>query len=323
LKRSLVGLSLSAALVIPPAFAAPEEDPWEILQRAANAARDLSYQGVFTYQSATGARSVQMTHMNYGQGEYARIVVLDGSPREVLSQGRDTVIFTPRNEKVVIEKRRTQNLFPALLPTNIEVIKVSYQGRLGGQERIGGRDGQIVVLEPKDKYRYAYKFWTDREYGLLLKTVTLNERKEAMEQLAFNQLTLLNNRNMDWFQPSVSYGKEYVMAPLPGQFPSEPEPLNSWQVDKLPAGYKKIQQVTRLVPGKPAPVTQVIFSDGLASVSLFVEPLAKGVAPKVGHTAMGATNFYAHVAHGYQIVAVGEVPDATVAEIASAVSFNK
>ena len=86
--------------------AAPENDPWLVLQKAAQAARELSYQGVFLYQSGNSSRSVQITHMNYGQGEYARIVVLDGTPREVLSQGNDVVIFSPRNEKVVIEKRR-------------------------------------------------------------------------------------------------------------------------------------------------------------------------------------------------------------------------
>ena len=61
--------------------AAPENDPWLVLQKAAQAARELSYQGVFLYQSGNSSRSVQITHMNYGQGEYARIVVLDGTPR--------------------------------------------------------------------------------------------------------------------------------------------------------------------------------------------------------------------------------------------------
>ena len=131
------------------------DDSWELLQNAANAARQLSYRGIFVYQTGSNTRSVQITHMNYGQGEYARSVVLDGSPREVLSQGSELVIYSPKNEKVVITKRRAQNLFPALLPPEIESLKASYEVRMGGQERIGGRTGQIVFLDSRDQYRYG------------------------------------------------------------------------------------------------------------------------------------------------------------------------
>ncbi len=297
------------------------QNPWLILQKAAQAARELSYEGIFVYQSGASGRSVQITHMNYGQGEYARIVVLDGMPREVLSQGKDVVIFSPRNEKVVIEKRRGQNLFPALLPSNMDLIKTSYTAKLGAIERIGGREGQVIILEPHDQFRYGYKLWADREYGLLIKSQTINERHEPTEQIAFSQLTLLNSQNMDWFQPNIDHDKKYVMEDSQAKNVAPED--NTWAVSNLPDGYRKVDQVTRIVPGKPYPVTQLIFSDGLASVSLFIEPLVKGIEPKIGHTAMGATNFYANTSNGHQIVVVGEVPEATVTQIASAVTFKK
>ena len=301
--------------------AAPEPDPWVVLQKAAHAARALSYEGVFLYQSGNSSRSVQITHMNYGQGEYARIVVLDGSPREVLSQGNDVVIFSPREEKVIIEKRRGQNLFPALLPPNIDSIKSSYQVRLGGVERIGGREGQVVFLEPRDKFRYGYKFWTDREYGLLLKSLSSNERDQVMEQMAFNQLTLLNTQNMDWFQPHIDPKKQYVMEEQVSR--SSSVDAENWSVERLPTGYRKIDQIKRMVPGKNVPLTHIVYSDGLASVSLFIEPLTKHMRPKTGSTSLGATNIYANIVEGHQIMVVGEVPEATVAQIASNVSFKK
>jgi len=300
---------------------AAQDEHWLLLQKASQAARELSYQGVFVYQSGAVAKSVQITHMNYGQGEYARMVVLDGMPREVLSQGNDVVIFNPQNEKVVIEKRRGQNMFPALLPSNMDLIKNSYQVRLGAIERVGGREGQIIYLDPRDRYRYGYKLWADREYGILLKATTTNERNEAMEQMAFNQLTLLNNQNMDWFQPNVDPRKAYVMeGALSANAPAEAE---TWTMTQTPAGYRKVDQGQRTVPGKTVPVTHIIYSDGLASVSLFIEPLAKGARPKTGHTGMGATNFYAAVVDGHQIVVVGEVPEATVSQFATAVTFKK
>ena len=300
---------------------AAQDDPWLVLQKASQAARELSYQGVFIYQSGKAAKSVQITHMNYGQGEYARMVVLDGLPREVLSQGNDVVIFNSQNEKVVIEKRRGQNMFPALLPANLEPIKNNYQVRLAGYERVGGRDGLVVFLEPRDRFRYGYKFWADREFGLLLKAMTIDPQNASIEQMAFNQLTLLNSQNMDWFQPSVDPHKSYVMEDNPSA--NSNGEADSWTIAQVPAGYRKIDQLQRVVPGKSSPVTHIIYSDGLASVSLFIEALTKGARPKTGHTAMGATNFYAAVAEGHQIVVVGEVPEATVTQFAAAVSFKK
>jgi len=297
------------------------EDPWRLLQGAADAARELSYRGIFVYQSGNNIRSVQITHMNYGQGEYARSVVLDGSPREVLSQGSDVVIYSPRNEKVVITKRRAQNLFPALLPPEMAELKASYEARLGGQERVGGREGQIVFLDSRDQFRYGYKFWTDREHGLILKSVTFNESNEPIEQITFTQLTLMDTQNMDWFQPHVDTAKHYVMeeenvAPAPVD-------ISGMQMGQLPAGYKKIDQVKRVVPGKQVPVTHLIYSDGLACVSLFIEPLNKKRQPKLGGHTLGSTNFYTHISEGHQVVAVGEVPAATVAQMANAVKFKK
>jgi sigma-E factor negative regulatory protein RseB len=297
------------------------EDPWQLLQNAADAARELSYRGIFVYQSGNKTRSVQITHMNYGQGEYARSVVLDGSPREVLSQGSDVVIYSPRNEKVVITKRRAQNLFPALLPPEMDELKASYAVRLGGQERVGGREGQVVFLDSRDQYRYGYKFWTDREYGLILKSVTFNENNEPVEQITFTQLTLMDTHNMDWFQPHVDTRKNYVMEEESATV--SPVDISGMQIQQLPTGYKKIDQVKRMVPGKQAPVTHLIFSDGLACVSLFIEPLSKKHQPKLGGHVLGATNFYTQVSDGYQVVAVGEVPAATVTQMANAVKFKK
>jgi len=298
-----------------------QQDPWALLDKAAHAARDLSYKGIFMYQSGTNSRSIEITHMNAGQGEYSRIVMLDGLPQELLSQGSDIVIFSPRNEKVVIEKRRGKNLFPALLPVNLELVKASYEARITGQERVAGREGFLVLLEPRDDYRYGYRLLTDKEFGLLLKATTLNQQNQVIEQIVFNQLNLLNMSDMEWFKPQVDPGKPYVMEEeVPAGMAESPQ---DWSLEQLPPGYRQIDHIKRMVPGKKTTVNQLIFSDGLSSVSLFIEPLVKGTRPKVGQTTVGPTNFYANVNHGHQIVVVGEVPQATVAQIANSVHFKQ
>lgn len=309
-------------LLIPlTALATPDDDLWVMLEKAGQAAHKLNYKGIFVYQSGRNVSSMQITHMNYAQGEYARLISLDGQPREVFRQGNDVVIYNPRNEKVLIERRRIQSSFPALLPGLPDTLKASYQVRKHGYERVGGRDSVIISLEPRDQYRYGYKFSVDREFGLLLKSVLLNEHSQMLEQVAFSQLALMNTQDMDWFRPEVAPGKTYVMQPEETVSPVlEGE---GWVVSHLPPGFRKVDQVRRKVPGKTAPVHHLVFSDGLASVSLFIETLEKGAKPKLGLATQGGTNVYADAVDGYQIIVVGEVPEATVKQIASAVSFKK
>ncbi|NOT14084.1 MAG: transcriptional regulator [Methylotenera sp.] len=304
------------------AYAESNDDPWTVLQKAAVAARALSYQGVFVCQTAQQSKSVQITHHFDGKNEFARNVLLDGSPREVLSQGGDLVIYNPKNEKVVIEKRRGQNMFPAILPINLEDVKASYTLRTGGIERVAGRQAQMLMLEPKDGLRYRYKFWVDTEYGILLKSVMLNQRDELLESIGFNQLSLLNTVALDWFKPNIDRSKNYVMEQEPLVIADNNERA-SWIVKGLPAGYHKVDQMTRMVQGKPYPITHLIFSDGLASVSLFIEPLLKGAKTNVTLNTSGNTSFYVNVNSGHLITVMGEVPEATLVQIANAVVFRK
>ncbi len=306
------------------------EDAWLLLQKTAYAARELNYQGVFVYQNGKQTRSVQITHMNQNGQEMARNVVLDngvalgqagqaGQPREVYSQGNNVVIVRPKNQKVVMEKRRGQNLFPAMLPTDLRAIEASYSAQLGPLEMVAGREAQIIELVPNDAFRYSYKIWADTEFGLLLKMTLLDSKKQTLEQIQFNQISMLNSQDANWFQPKIDVTKSYEMEDATAASPTD----SSWIVAELPAGYVKVEHRSLVVPGKTAPVDQMIFSDGIASVSLFIEPVTKGMRPKMGHMLIGSTNICANVIDGYQITVVGEVPEATVMQIAKAVSFKK
>jgi sigma-E factor negative regulatory protein RseB len=301
----------------------PAEDPWQLLEKAAEAAHKLNYKGVFVYQAGRNINSFQIMHVNYGTDELARVVVLDGMPREMLRQGNAAVIYQSRNEKVMIEKRRVRSSFPAILPTLTDTLKSNYQVRQAGLERVGGRDSVIVQLEPRDKLRYGYRFWVDRQLGLLLKSVMLNENAEIVEQIAFNQLGLFNNPDVNWFHPDMDLSKSYAAQSSEDLVKPTSIEGDGWVITRLPAGFHQVEQVRRNVAGKAAMVNHVVFSDGLASVSLFIEPIEKNETPKVGRCMQGATNIFADIVDDHQVVVVGEVPEATVKQIAGAVSFKK
>ena len=313
-----VTLTIGLSLINFSAVAAP--DPWLLLQKAAFAARELNYKGTFLYQNGNQSSSVQITHMNNNGREFTRNVILNADKhREVFSEGSDIVIFHPQKNKIVIEKRRGQNLFPAILPINLTPLKASYKVRVAGLDFIATRQAQIIELIPNDAFRYSYKIWLDSEYGLLLKMALLNDKNETLEQVIFQELSMLNSQDLNWFQPKIDVSKSYVMEDV--------ALLNrvstNWILAELPPGYVKVDHIERASKSKRGLINQMIFSDGLASVSLFIEPLGKGVRPKIGHMIVGSTNICANVIDGYQITVVGEVPAATVQQIAKAVSFKK
>jgi len=325
---TLVAVSFGAAMIFGSSGvqASDADTSWQALQKAAAAARALSYKGIFVCQSGKQMKSVQITHLFDGTNEFARNVILDGSPREVLSQSGNVVIYNPQNEKIIIEKRRGQNMFPAVLPLNLESIKASYTLRPAVDERVAGRQAQVLVLEPKDGLRYSYKFWIDSEYGLLLKSVMFNNRNEVMESIAFNQVELIKTVELDWFKPKIDHNKNYVMEDEQVVIADDHLPVD-WEIKELPAGYHKVDQMMRKVPGKMGPIVHVIFSDGLASVSLFIEHIARTdkskAIPKSTLTTAGNTSFYANVNNGHLVTVVGEVPEATVVQIGNAVIFKK
>lgn len=326
LARSTASATLIAVLCLSSYVQASEQDSWQVLQKAAVAARALSYKGIFVCQTGKQVKSVEITHMYDGKNEFARNVVLDGSPREVLSQSGNVVIYNPRNEKIIIEKRRGQNMFPAVLPMNLDSVKQSYALRAEDDERVAGRQAQVLVLAPKDGLRYSYRFWIDAEYGLLLKSVMFNNRNEIMESIGFNQLSLLNTVSLDWFKPKIDHNKNYVMENEQQVVADDGSPID-WEVRSLPSGYRKVDQVMRKVPGKDGPVTHVVFSDGLASVSLFIEHVSRSAKDKPVQknvlSTTGNTSFYANVNSGHLVTVVGDVPEATVVQIANAVVFKK
>ncbi|MDD2832732.1 MAG: MucB/RseB C-terminal domain-containing protein [Methylotenera sp.] len=303
-----------------------EAELWVVLQKAAVAARALSYEGVFVCQTTQKTRAVQIRHLFNGQSEFSRSVVLDGSPREVLSQGGELVIYNARNKDIIIEKRRGQNMFPAVLPVNLDAVKESYTLQASIQERVADRQTQTLLLLAKDNLRYSHKFWVDKEFGLLLKSAMFNQQSEILESIAFNQLSLLNTVDLDWFKPKIDRQKNYVMEDEQVVSAEAKFPV-SWDVKILPPGYQKTDQMMRAVAGKPYPVAHVVFSDGLASVSLFVEPVPKKAHVKNRQTKVtliknGNTSFYASEKNGYLVTAVGEVPEATVVQFANAVVVN-
>ena len=295
------------------------DDPWLIIDKAAKATKFLNYKGVYRSQHNKEIKSIEITHATNNDQEFVRMNVLDGSPGEVLSQGKTTYVYNTIEDNVIIQKRKKQRLFPAIFPRNVELLRDIYRLSIGKTERIAGRISQLVVLSPIDDFRYSHYFWLDRKSFLPLKMVVIDKDENIIEQASFTQINMIDNKNLDWFKPDVDPSKNYIFD---DKIVDQGIVKNRfWKVKKIPPGYKEVDFRTKRMSGLNFLSHQLVFSDGLSFVSLFIKPISRGQKPKVGHVKVGANNICARYQDGYQIMAVGSVPTSTCNKFSESIEF--
>ena len=161
------------------------DDPWLIIDKAAKATKSLDYKGVFHSKHFKEIKSIEITHATNNNQEFIKLNVLDGSPGEVLSQGKTIYVYHTVDNDVIIQKRKQQRLFPAIFPNNIEALKNFYRLSVGKSQRIAGRLSQMIILAPIDNFRYFHYFWLDKKTYLPLKMVVVDQAENIIEQASF------------------------------------------------------------------------------------------------------------------------------------------
>ena len=260
------------------------DDPWDIINKAAEASKKLSYKGIFHSQHSNDIKSIEITHAfrgsdEYGSDEYTRINMLDGDFGEALADGKNVVVYHSHKNDVIMQKRKNQHLFPAIFPMNPEILKNNYELGFGDKERIAGRNSQIVVLRPLDKYRNFYHFWLDEETSIPLKMIVSDGDNNVFEQSSFTNITFAQSSNLSWFKPSIDNKKQDIIEKK-----LEESTTNNkfWKLKNILPGFKEVDQITQRTPGLNILSHQLVYSDGLAYVSLFIRPVAKDKRPKIG-----------------------------------------
>lgn len=286
------------------------------LQKIALAAHQLNYSGVFVYHHGGYMETSSIVHISDESGEHERLEVLDGAPREVIRNNDDAICFMPENKAVFVEKRKIKKSFPAILPRQLSGISENYAVNLAGVERVAGQECQNVILEPRDNYRYGHRFCADSASGLLLKVSTLNEKNEVVDQFSFTQVRIGGAIEREQLKSKFAMQRHVYVKEAPG-IPADP----GWLVKSLPSGFNKVMEQKRAFPGKKYPANHLVFSDGLAAISVFIEPLAGLEKPVSGLSRQGAINVYSRPVADHQVTVLGEVPVVTVMQIANSVAF--
>jgi sigma-E factor negative regulatory protein RseB len=307
---------------------APAGDKGEaqiLLRKIQSAAQRLNYSGTFVYQQANQVRTSRITHVADGKNELEKLEVLDGKPREYIRNNEEIICYAPDIKTLLVEKRVTKDVFPAIVGAAPSELSEHYNIRKGEVGRVAGYDSQAIILEPKDNLRYGYKLWAEKSSGLLLRAQTLGEKGEVVEQIAFTQITIGNidrNRVKPSFSNTRGWRTENAQMSQVN--------LSDWSVRSVPPGFRKIREIKRRLSdsgsgdqgsdGSPRDVSQIVYSDGLAAISIFIEPGTQSRTE--GSMQQGAMNIVGKRQGEFWLTIVGEVPSTAIRQVANSIEFK-
>jgi len=303
------------------AYAGGNQVSLDWLRVVAFAAHQTDYSGVYVYQYDNRVETSRITHVVEADSEYEKIESLDGPKREIIRHHGQIWCYI-NNKMVQVGSQQGRSRFPSLLPEQLVALSRNYQVKDAGLDRVAGYNTQVILFQPKDNLRYSYKIWVHTDSGLLLKTAALGEKNQLLEQYAFAQLQIGGNIDRSWIGAKDLAGRGAELAVSPETAKGDTAINSGWVVDALPAGFKKIREIHRPMSGKHTLVTQIVFSDGLSAISIFIEPADGGESDADGLSSFGAMNLYHKVMDNQLITVVGEAPPRIVRQVLDSVRYN-
>jgi sigma-E factor negative regulatory protein RseB len=292
----------------------------EWLDEMSSALQTLDYDGTFVYMHDDKLEAMRIIHRMDAGGQRERLVSLTGSAREVLRDDKAVTCIMPDNKSVMIGQSRPRQPFP-VVPKDLDSVSPYYALEDAGDDRMAGYNARVIAITPRDAYRYGYRFWIDKNTRMLLKSDLTGVDGKSIEQVMFTRLAVGTDIPADDLQPSLSgdgyvwHRQEDIRKSAASNTPAE----SGWTVRKLPGGFRQTNfQRKRMREGR-GDADHMVYSDGLATVSVYVEQPPAERPGFIGLSGMGAVNVYRVMLDGNQVTVVGEVPAATVEMIANSV----
>ena len=320
LARSHAALLLAVVLAAAP-FAASADDARDWLDRMEHAVESLSYEGTFVHMVGNRLETMHVIHRAVDGQVSERLFSRDQPGREILRQGDKVTCIFADQRTVLVERRRGRSgapLLAALPQDDDESVEQWYEFLVSGDGRKLGRSARIIEIRPRDAYRYGHRLWLDHITAMPLKIQLLDPEGKALEQIQFVSMIVPAEISDARLQPDVEVeGFTWLEQ---DRLPPEDDvnPGEQWTTADSPPGFLLKEARIRTLPGAEHPVDHLVFSDGMATVSVFVEPVEATDRELSGLSRMGAAHAFTLILNGRQITAVGEVPPATVERLARA-----
>jgi sigma-E factor negative regulatory protein RseB len=307
-----------AALLASAAAVLAEDAPLDWLARTDQALATRNYEGVFVHAYAGETETLRVIHRVAAGGVSERLLSMDGSGREFIRKGSQLICYLPDKHTVLVEKSNDAGLLLGSLP-RVDASSASlYQVTELQKTRVSGRDARLISVVPMDRLRYGYRVWIDEATAMPLKTELRNSSGQVLEQIVFTDLRLPAHIADAELEPAVDARNYRWVQHLADPVDSRGLSI-SWEEGVLPPGFHMTVSARQVL--RSGPVEHLVFSDGLAAVSVFVEMSRGAAGEQITEDAatIGSSSAYSTVVQGYRVTAVGEVPPDTVRAIARSI----
>jgi sigma-E factor negative regulatory protein RseB len=335
----LISCALAGALLTTlPQRARGADDPREWLEKMNKALATRNYDGTFFHISGGRVETMRIVHRVRSGRVTERLQSLDGSGREFVRANDELTCYLPDQHTVLVEPRQDRGPFLGSLPQFDSTVSDFYRIESLPATRILGRPVKGIAVNPKDQFRFGYRLWLDEKTAMPLRTQLCDSRGQVIEQILFGRLEMPENIPDSDLAPTVhTDGMRWVRQGASADIASAA--LAAYRASQLPPGFRLTVQGAQTLGGVSAPASHLVYSDGLATVSVFVEEQSVSVSgitvpgdsqgqtqaapqsPMQGLARVGSGYAFSTVVQGHQVTAVGEVPAQTVEFIAHSVKI--
>ena len=300
------------------AASAQRADPDEWLNRMSAAVQQTSYAGTVVRIRDGKVEALKVVHTVTDGVVREKVVAQEGNGLEIIRHGNEVHCIRPDRKSVLVEEWNDQSTVFSTLPTSQVRFGNEYDVILKGEERVAGRRTILVAIKPHDEYRYGHRIWLDLETAFPLQTQLIGEDGQPIEQVKFADISLNKPIDMEMLAPSIDIDAFRWVNQAPRHVNHEIE--SSWRSSELPRGFRPIATHGEKMPGSDEVTTHILYSDGLADVSVFIAK-ADGKMSS-GPSSVGGSNSFSVVVDGHRVTAVGEVPSMTVEQIATTMTLR-
>jgi sigma-E factor negative regulatory protein RseB len=317
------------ALALPHlSLAGDDARDWLLKMNRALATRN--YEGTFFHLSEGRVETMRVVHRVKAGRITERLLSLDGSGREFVRTNDELTCYLPDQHTVLVQPSEDRGPFLGSLPRFGADVDQFYRIELLPPSHVLGRPARVIAVNPKDQFRFGYRLWLDENTAMPLKTQLCDSRGQVIEQILFARLEMPENIPDSELTPAVhTAGMRWVR-----QGPSRDtgsSALAAFRASELPPGFHLTVAGAQTLGGATVPAAHLVYSDGLATVSVFVEAQpdrnsggeengrAQPEPPMQGLARVGSGFAFSTVVQGHQVTAVGDVPAQTVEFIAQSV----
>lgn len=309
-------LAVAAWLYSSVVVAAPSGEDW--LQRMADAVEFLNYEGSLVYMSPGRAETFRVFHRVERNKVTERLIAMDGAGVEIIRNDAVVICIFPESHSVVVEARKVgskqSNPLQSRLPAYTSSLNEHYRLSVMPDERILDRAATVIDIAPRDEYRYGYRLWLDADTAMPLKTQLIGDSDTMpIEEIRFTEISMPDTVAVSSVQTGLdTAGYSWMLQNnKPGPAIADKR-VGSWFAENPPAGFELVMNAVVVTQDSPVPRTHLVYSDGLATVSVFVDMGVAASEQAQGLSMMGAANAYSVMRDGLLVTAIGEVPPRTV-----------